>query len=42
MYLKFNLNIKLEVRFYMMKNTEWGAVAYLIHSQYGINSEIYI
>ena len=27
---------------HMMKNSEWGAVAYLSHSQFGINSEIYI
>ena len=27
---------------HMMKNTEWGAVAYLSHSQYGINQEIRI
>jgi len=27
---------------HMMKNSEWGAVAYLSHSQYGINSEIRI
>ena len=27
---------------HMMKNSEWGAVAYLSHSQYGINQEIYI
>ena len=27
---------------HMMKNTEWGAVAYLSHSEYGINSEIRI
>ena len=27
---------------HMMKNTEWGAVAYLSHSKYGINSEIRI
>ena len=26
----------------MMKNNEWGAVAYLSHSIYGINQEIYI
>ena len=26
----------------MMKNSEWGAVAYLSHSKYGINQEIYI
>jgi len=27
---------------HMMKNSEWGAVAYLSHSVYGINQEIYI
>ena len=27
---------------HMLKNSEWGAVAYLSHSKYGINSEIYI
>ena len=27
---------------HMMKNSEWGAVAYLSHSNYGINEEIYI
>ena len=27
---------------HMMKNMEWGAVAYLSHSKYGINSEVYI
>jgi len=27
---------------HMMKNSEWGAVAYLSHSQYGINNEVYI
>ena len=26
----------------MMKNNEWGAVAYLSHSKYGINSEVRI
>ncbi|MGE5455760.1 MAG: prepilin-type N-terminal cleavage/methylation domain-containing protein [Ignavibacteriales bacterium] len=26
---------------HMAKDSEWGAVAYLSHSQYGINSEIY-
>ena len=26
---------------HMMKNNEWGVVAYLSHSKYGINSEIY-
>ena len=27
---------------HMMKNSEWGAVAYLSHSRYGANREIYI
>ena len=27
---------------HMMKNSEWGAVAYLSHSKYGVNSEVYI
>ena len=27
---------------HMMKNTEWGAVAYLSHSKYGINDEVRI
>ena len=27
---------------HMMKNSEWGAVAYLSHSKYGINSEVRI
>lgn len=27
---------------HMMKNSEWGAVAYLSHSKYGANREIYI
>ena len=27
---------------HMMKNSEWGAVAYLSHSKYGINREVYI
>ena len=27
---------------HMMKNTEWGAVAYLSHSKYGINNEVRI
>ena len=27
---------------HMMKNSEWGAVAYLSHSIYGVNREIYI
>ncbi len=27
---------------HMMKNSEWGAVAYLSHSKYGMNSEVWI
>ena len=27
---------------HMMKNSEWGAVAYLSHSKYGVNREVYI
>ena len=27
---------------HMMKNSEWGAVAYLSHSKYGIDREVYI
>ena len=27
---------------HMMKNSEWGAVAYLSHSKYGANREVYI
>ena len=33
-------NYKRELESHMMKNTEWGAVAYLSHSIYGINYEI--
>ncbi len=33
---------KRELDSHMMKNTEWGAVAYLSHSTYGINAEIRI
>ena len=33
-------NYQRELDFHMMKNTEWGAVAYLSHSIYGINSEV--
>ena len=35
-------NYKREFESHMMKNTEWGAVAYLSHSIYGINDEIRI
>ena len=27
---------------HMMRNSEWGAVAYLSHSKYGVNREVYI
>ncbi len=35
-------NYKRELDSHMMKNTEWGAAAYLSHSKYGINDEIRI
>ena len=35
-------NYKRKNDSHMMKNTEWGAVAYLSHSKYGINSEVRI
>ena len=35
-------NYKRDNDSHMMKNTEWGAVAYLSHSKYGINKEINI
>ena len=35
-------NYKRNLDSHMMKNTEWGAVAYLSHSKYGINTEINI
>ena len=35
-------NYNRELDSHMMKNTEWGAVAYLSHSEYGINTEINI
>ena len=35
-------NYERELDSHMMKNTEWGALAYLSHSQYGINAEINI
>ena len=38
--LSYNYNRSLDS--HMMKNTEWGAVAYLSHSKYGINEEIRI
>ena len=35
-------NYQRELDSHMMKNTEWGAVAYLSHSIYGINYEVRI
>ena len=35
-------NYKHNLDSHMMKNTEWGAVAYLSHSKYGINKELNI
>ena len=37
-----SFNYQRELDSHMMKNTEWGAVAYLSHSKYGINREINI
>ena len=35
-------NYERDLDSHMMKNTEWGAVAYLSHSKYGINYEVNI
>ena len=35
-------NYKRDNDSHMMKNTEWGAVSYLSHSKYGINTEVRI
>lgn len=35
-------NYKRNLNSHMMKNTEWGAVAYLSHSRYGIDNEVNI
>ena len=35
-------NYKRDNDSHMMKNTEWGAVAYLSHSKYGLNTEVRI
>ena len=40
--LKNSLDYISDDNSHMMKNTEWGAVAYLSHSDYGINKEIRI
>ena len=39
---ELSYNYERSLDSHMMKNTEWGAVAYLSHSKYGINSEIRI
>jgi len=41
-FFKTSYNYKRELDSHMMKNTEWGAVAYLSHSKYGINGNIRI
>ncbi len=41
-FFKAMYNYKRELDSHMMKNTEWGAVAYLSHSKYGINEEVRI
>lgn len=35
-------NYKRDLDSHMIKNTEWGAVAYLSHSKYGINNKVRI
>ena len=39
---KTSYNYNRELDSHMMKNTEWGAVSYLSHSKYGINTEVRI
>ncbi len=39
-YFKAMYNYKRDLDSHMMKNTEWGAVAYLSQSKYGINTKI--
>ena len=39
---KTGYNYNRELDSHMTKNTEWGAIAYLSHSKYGINTEIRI
>ncbi len=41
-FFKSMYNYNRELDSHMMKNTEWGAVAYLSHSRYGINTEVRI
>ena len=38
--IKYGLTSKTDS--HMLKNSEWGAVAYLSHSKYGANREVYI
>ena len=38
---KVSYDYKRNLESHMMKNTEWGAVAYLSHSKYGKNTEVY-
>ncbi len=39
---KTSYNYNRELDSHMMKNMEWGAVSYLSHSKYGINTEVRI
>ena len=39
---KTGYNYNRELDSHMTKNTEWGAIAYLSHSKYGINTEVRI
>ena len=41
-FFKAMYNYNRELDSHLMKNTEWGAVAYLSHSKYGINTEVRI
>ncbi len=41
-FFKAMYNYNRGLNSHMMKNTEWGAVAYLSHSRYGINTEVRI
>ena len=41
-FFKAMYNYSRELDSHMMKNTEWGAVAYLSHSKYGINDKVRI
>jgi hypothetical protein len=41
-FFMLSYNYERDLDSHMMKNTEWGAVAYLSHSKYGINTEVAI